>query len=44
MKMTHLAKLVKRDYSTVKGAVKKLKDAGALVGEPGPDGGVRLKQ
>jgi hypothetical protein len=43
MKMTHLAKLIKRDYSTVKGAVRKLKDAGALVGEPGADGGVRLK-
>ena len=44
MKMTHLAKLIKRDYSTVKGAVRKLKDAGALIGETGPDGGVRLKQ
>lgn len=43
MKMTHLAKLLKRDYSTIKGAVKKLKDAGAVVGETGPDGGVRLK-
>jgi hypothetical protein len=43
MKLTHLSKLIKRDYSTVKTAVKKLRDAGALVGEPGPDGGIRLK-
>jgi hypothetical protein len=44
MKMTHLGKLIKRDYSTVKKWVKALKDAGALIGEPGRDGGIRLKQ
>jgi predicted transcriptional regulator len=43
IKMTHLAKLIKRDYSTVKKWVKQLKDAGAVIGEPG-DGGIRLKQ
>lgn len=36
--------LIKRDYSTVKTAVGKLKKAGAVTTMGGPEGGVRLNQ
>lgn len=43
MKMSHIASLIKRDRGTVASSLTKLKNAGAVVGERGADGGWRLR-